>query len=144
MLTAVLMSPEFCYRRYDVAAGDGLVPLNDRDLAGRLSYFLWSSLPDEELLAAAERGELQNPDELAAHTKRMLGDERVEAFAREFLGQWLRYRDYLDKDPIDAAGFPGYDDVLRESILAEPVLLASEVLRRDQSILSLLDSDETF
>jgi hypothetical protein len=74
----------------------------------------------------------------------MLQDERITAFAREFLGQWLRYRDYLSKDPINAAAFPGYDDQLREAIFEEPVQLATYLIQTDRPITDLLNSDMTF
>ena len=114
-LVAVLMSPEFCFRYRHASAESGVQPLSDLDLASRLSYFLWSSLPDEELLRVAEAGKLQNESELIAQTQRMLKDERSSAFAREFFGQWLRYRDFLSKDPINAAAFPSYTGELKES-----------------------------
>ena len=144
VLTAILMSPEFCYRFNDVPAGKDIVPLNDIDLASRLSYFLWSSLPDEELLAAASGGSLQDDEQLLAQTNRMLREPGIEAFAREFFGQWLRYRDYLAKDPINAEAFPGYDDELRVAMSAEPVRLAMYLIQNDKPITNLLNSDMTF
>ena len=144
VLIAVLMSPEFCYLRSSRSDGDGIYPLNDNDLASRLSFFLWSSVPDEDLLAAAAAGKLQDEEELVAQTRRMLNDGRVEAFAREFFGQWLRYRDYLAKDPIHAAAFPGYTDEVREAMAEEPVRLATRLIRTDQSVMDLLSSDMTF
>lgn len=141
---SLLMSPEFCYRYFTVPEGRGLVPLNDHDLASRLSYFLWSSLPDEELLAAADAGRLQNEEELVAHTRRMLRDPRIAAFSREFFGQWLRYRDFLTRDPINAEAFPEYDEVLRTAMFEEPVRLATWLIQTDQPVTLLLDSDVTF
>jgi hypothetical protein len=144
VLIAVLMSPEFCYLRSSRSDGDGIYPLNDNDLASRLSFFLWSSIPDEELLAAAAAGKLKDEEELIAQTRRMLSDGRVEAFAREFFGQWLRYRDYLEKDPIHAAAFPGYTNELREAMAEEPVRLATHLIRTDRSVTDLLSSEMTF
>ena len=144
VLTAVLMSPDFCYRYQAAPDGDGIYPLNDNELASRLSYFLWSSSPDEELLAAAAAGKLQDEDELLAQTRRMLKDARIGAFAREFFGQWLRYRDYLSKDPINAEAFPGYDKNLREAMFEEPMRLASYLIQTDQPVTNLLNSDMTF
>jgi hypothetical protein len=109
-----------------------------------LSYFLWSSLPDAPLLDAAATGKLQSDDELRAQTRRMLQDPRVESFAREFFGQWLRYRDYLDKDPINAEAFAGYDDELRQAMFDEPTRLITDLVRTDQPIDRILDSDTTF
>ena len=144
VLIAVLMSPDFCYHRTSRPVDPGIHPLNDHDLANRLSFFLWSSLPDEELLGAAEAGELQNEDVLVGHAHRMLKDDRIEAFAREFLGQWLRYRDYLAKDPINADAFPGYTDELRAAIFEEPVRLATHLIHTDRPVTDLLNSDMTF
>ena len=144
VLTAVLMSPDFLYRFQTTTAGDAVFPINDRDLASRLSYFLWSSLPDAPLLDAAATEKLRSDDELRAQTRRMLQDPRVESFAREFFGQWLRYRDYLDKDPINAEAFAGYDDELRQAMFDEPTRLITDLIRTDQPIDRILDSDTTF
>ena len=144
LITAILLSPDFCYRFNDTPAGDGVYPIGDTDLASRLSYFLWSSIPDSQLLEAAARGGLQDTETLLAQLNRMLKDDRIQAFAREFLGQWLRYRDYLNKDPIDAAAFAGYDDVLREAMFQEPTRLATYLIQEDLPITELLSSDRTF
>jgi hypothetical protein len=141
---AVLMSPQFGYHWSNRLPGAEIHSLEDHDLASRLSFFLWSSLPDEQLLAAARQGTLQQEDELVSQTRRMLKDDRIAAFAREFFGQWLRYRDYLAKDPINAAAFPGYDDQLRESMFAEPVRLATHLIQTDQPVTELISSDMTF
>jgi hypothetical protein len=144
LLIGVLMSPDFCYHWNARPAGDAIYPLGDYELASRLSFFLWSSLPDDELLTAASKGKLQDEDELVAQTQRMLHDARTEAFAREFFGQWLRYRDYLSKDPINAEAFPGYNDALRESMFEEPVRLATHLIQHDRPLTDLLNSDMTF
>lgn len=144
VLMAVLMSPHFSYFVPTVAPGTGIEPLSDADLAMRLSLFLWSSLPDEELRTVAARGGLQEEQQLRAQTARMLQDPRMERFAREFLGQWLRYRDYLDKDPINAAAYPSYNDELRAAIFEEPVRLATYLIQQDRPLTDLLNSDVTF
>lgn len=143
-LIAVLMSPEFCYHRTTRRDGDEVYPLSNDELASRLSFFLWSSLPDEQLLTAAKDGKLQNEEELVAQARRMLQDDRVEAFSREFFGQWLRYRDYLAKDPVNAAAFPGYTDDLRQAIAEEPVRLATWLIQNDRPVTDLVNSDATF
>jgi hypothetical protein len=144
VVIAVLMSPEFCYHRFTRSPGEGISPLNDHDLASRLSLFLWSTIPDQELLVAANAGSLQNEDALIQQTGRMLKDEKIESFAREFFGQWLRYRDYLVKDPINAEAFPGYTDELRQAMFDEPVRLATHLIQTDRPITDLLNSDVTF
>jgi hypothetical protein len=141
---AVLMSPEFFFHYHDAPPGAEISPLPDYALASRLSYFLWSSLPDEELLAAARDGKLQDEKTLVAQLRRMLADPKTAAFAREFFGQWLRYRDYLEKDAIHAEAFPGYTDELREAMFEEPVRLATHLIQTDQPITRLLNSDVTF
>ncbi len=143
-LTAVLMSPDFLYRYQGDADRAGERPLSNDELASRLSHFLWSSVPDAELRDAARVGRLQDERELVAETRRMLRSPRARRFAREFLGQWLRYRDFLDKDPVNAAAFPGYDDELRSAMFEEPTRLATWLITEDRPITDLLDSDVTF
>jgi hypothetical protein len=142
--TAVLMSPHFFYHVPVTPAGQGVHPLPDAALARRLSYVLWSSLPDAELLQAASAGKLQDDAVLQAQVRRMLKDPKVEAFAREFFGQWLRYRDYLAKDPIPANTFPGYDAALRDALFEEPTRLITHLLQHDEPVEELLHSDTTF
>lgn len=144
VLIAVLMSPSFCYHQTTRPAGEGIHSLNDYDLASRLGFFLWSSVPDDELLAAAKAGRLQSDHELVSQTRRMLKDEKISAFSGEFFGQWLRYRDYLAKDPIYSEAFPGYTEELRFAMFEEPQRLATHLIQTDQSIMELLASDMTF
>lgn len=144
VLIAILMSPNFCYHTRSTVPSGGIHTLSDDELASRLSYFLWSSLPDDELLAAAKSGAIGREAELIAQTRRMLKSDKVEAFAREFFGQWLRYRDYLDKDPINAAAFPQYTSELRVAIAEEPVRLITHLIQTDEPITGLLNSDMTF
>ena len=144
LVTAILMSPEFIYRYNETPAGKGIVALSERDLASRLSYFLWSSVPDGKLLEAARRQELSAVENLHQQASRMLHDDRIAALAREFFGQWLRYRDYLEKDPINAAAFPGYTDELRSAMWQEPIELGQHMIRLDLPITTLINSDTTF
>lgn len=142
--TAVLMSPHFFYRIPTAPAGKAVYPMTDEALARRLSYFLWSSLPDEELLKLARVGKLQDEATLRNQVQRLTKDHRSEAFAREFFGQWLRYRDYLAKDTIPSGIFPGYDDSLRQAMFEEPTRLLTHLIQHDQPIDELLHSDVTF
>ncbi len=142
--TAVLMSPHFFYRAPVTPAGQGIHPLTDDAMARRLSYFLWASLPDDELLKAARAGKLQDDAVLRAQVRRMMKDPKIEAFSREFFGQWLRYRDYLAKDPIPANTFPGYDAALREAMFEEPTRLITHLIQQDEPVDELLHSDATF
>ena len=141
---AILMSPEFCYRYTEVPEGAEDQLLSSRALARRLSYFLWSSLPDAELLTAAEQDRLVDESVVRTQTRRMLKDPKVSAFAAEFFGQWLRYRDFLSKDPIHAAAFKTYTEPLRQAMSEEPVRLATHLIQQDRPITELLDSDLTF
>ncbi len=142
--TAVLMSPHFFYRVPATAGGKGVHPLTNEAMARRLSYFLWSSLPDEELLKTARDGKLRDDAALRSQVRRMMKDPKIEAFSREFFGQWLRYRDYLAKDTIPANTFPGYDAPLREAMFEEPTRLITHLLQKDELIDELLHSDATF
>jgi hypothetical protein len=142
--TAVLMSPHFFYRMPIAPAGQGIYPLADDALARRLSYFLWASVPDEELIQTARAGKLQDETVLRAQLRRMTKDPKIETFAREFFGQWLRYRDFLSTDPIPAGVFPGYDAGLRQAMFEEPTRLITNLIQQDQPIDELLHSDSTW
>lgn len=144
LLTAVLMDPDFLFLVREVPPGEGVVPLSAADLATRLSFFLWGTLPDSELAEAVRSGQITEDDELTQQTARMLRDARVSALATEFPGQWLRYADFPERDPISPGVFTGYDDELRKSMLEEPNRLLSWVIREDRSIMELLNSDRTF
>lgn len=144
LLITVLMSPSFSYHQTSLNGMDGVQPLDNYDVASRLSFFLWSSIPDAVLLESAASGKLQDDSELRAQVRRMLKDPKIESFAREFLGQWLRYRDYLEKDPILADAFPGYSDELRSAIFDQPTHLATYLIQKDLPITELLSSDLTF
>ncbi|HEX3147870.1 MAG TPA: DUF1592 domain-containing protein [Gemmataceae bacterium] len=143
-IRAVLMSPHFFFHIPAAPAGEGIYPLAGEALARRLSYFLWSSLPDEELLKAAREGKLQDEQVLRGQVQRMLKDPKSAAFAREFFGQWLRYRDYLSKDAIPAGAFPGYDDSLRRAFFEEPTRLITDLIQQDRDVDELLHGDATF
>lgn len=144
LFTAVLMSPDFFFHVRTSKDGPGVYPLSSDALASRLSYFLWSSIPDAELLQSAASGKLSEEAELQKQTRRMLADDRMDAFSREFLGQWLRYRDYLSKDAINAPGFPGYDEPLRQAMFEEPTHFMKHLVQNDLPITALLHSDTTF
>ena len=145
-LVGILMSPHFCYR-VDPAesTGEGPTrPLTGHGLASRLSYFLWSSLPDDELLALAGSGELKRPEVLATQARRMLLDPRARALGTEFLGNWLDFRRFEGHNSVDRGRFPSFDDTLRRSMFEEPVRFFLDVVRQDRSILTLLDADHSF
>ena len=144
VFTALLMSPDFFYRIPEAPAGNNVHPLSNEALARRLSYFFWSSLPDDELLVAARSGKLTDEDVLRTQLERMRKNPRIEAFAREFFGQWLRYRDYLSKDPIPPGTFPGYDPALRQAMFDEPTKLITHLIQHNEPVRELLHGDVTF
>jgi hypothetical protein len=142
----ILVSPEFIFRaEFDpagVAAGSAY-QVSDIDLASRLSFFLWSSIPDDELLAVAERGELSNPSVLEAQVRRMLADPRSKALVNNFVGQWLFLRNIPNLQP-DITAFNYFDDNLRDALKKETELVIENELRDDRSIVHLLTTDYTY
>src|SRR5262249_2155954 len=132
----VLVSPHFLFLREKPGR------LDDFALASRLSYFLWSSMPDDELLTLAEKGKLQEPDALRAQVERMLKDPKAAAFTTNFAGQWLSLR-AIDATAPDPALYPEYDDVLEVAMVKEALLFFDEVLKNDLSLTNFVSSDFT-
>ncbi len=146
VVTAVLASPHFVYRvelDSNSEATEGVRPLNDFELASRLSCFLWSSMPDERLLERARRGELQSAEAVAEEAARMLEDPKSRALVDNFAGQWLQLRD-LDRLRPDNTLFPGFNDDLRQAMRRESELFFESIIREDRSVLELLTGDYTF
>jgi len=145
-LSLVLFNPGFLFR---VEADPNGVPagtayrVSDLELASRLSFFIWSSIPDDELLDAAIRGELRRPDVLEKQARRMLADPRSYNIASNFAGQWLRLRNLVSVDP-NVRLFPDFDDNLRQAFRQETELFVDSVVREDRSVLDLLKADYTF
>ena len=143
-MKAVLMSPHFLYRvEADPADPAGVRTINDFEFATRLSYFLWSSMPDEELLKLAAAGELRNPGTLEAQVWRMLKDPKAKALGENFAGQWLQLRNLKTLTP-DKTYFPGWDEALRAGMAGEAEAFFEYVVRNDRSVLEFLDADYTF
>jgi uncharacterized protein DUF1592/uncharacterized protein DUF1588/uncharacterized protein DUF1585/uncharacterized protein DUF1587/uncharacterized protein DUF1595/cytochrome c len=145
-IEAMLVSPDFLFRveRDPKTAAPGAVyRLNDFELASRLSFFLWSSVPDDELLNLAEQGKLKNPLALAKQTRRMLDDPRSQAFVNNFGGQWLHLRNLETVTP-DPDIFPNFDEGLRQAFRRETELFFESILREDRSVFDLLDANYTF
>jgi len=142
-LARILVAPRFVFRVEEepkaVAAGSAY-RISDVDLASRLSFFLWSSIPDDELLDAAAKGRLKDPVVLRAQVKRMLADSKSDALIENFAGQWLFLRD-LANVQTEAKNF---DDNLRKSFQKETEMLFSTIVREDRSLVDLLDADYTF
>ena len=145
-LSGVLVSPSFLFRAPrapDDAEPGSAVPLSDNDLASRLSFFLWSSIPDEELLDLAERGRLRDSTVLDGQIARMLADPRAGALVENFGGQWLHLRNVADWTP-DPVRFADFDDSLRYAFERETALFLEHLIREDRSVLELIDADYTF
>ena len=144
-LRSILSSPKFVFRaEQDSPAAPGtLYPISDIELASRLSFFLWSSIPDDELVEAARRGTLRQPAVLERQVRRMLADRRSDALVANFAGQWLQLRNLRASIP-DQNDFPDFDDNLRQAFRRETELLFGSIVREDHSVLDLLTADYTF
>jgi hypothetical protein len=145
-LSAVLVSPQFLFRVEQDPAGippNTVYRISDLDLASRLSFFLWSSIPDDELLGVAIAGKLHEPAVLEAQVRRLLADSRSRALVSNFASQWLRLRN-LDSITPDMRLFPDFDDNLRQAFRQETELFFESILREDRSVLDLLRANYTF
>jgi hypothetical protein len=145
---SILISPKFCYRLDLSDAGTPVKkqavsePLSGYSLANRLSYFLWASMPDDELLATA--GKLHNKGVLLAQTRRMLKDPRARGLAVEFGANWLDVRRFEQHNAVDRERFPSFTNELRQAMFEEPVRVIEDVIRNDRSILDLIYGESTF
>jgi hypothetical protein len=139
-LRAVLVSPRFLFRIELERAGEGPQPLDDHELATRLSYFLWASMPDAELFRLADAGRLREPEVLEAQVARMLRDPRAEAFAEAFVSQWLGTSTLRTTAQPDSRRFPWYGPALAEALHREPVAFFLGLLKESGSLLDLLDA----
>jgi mono/diheme cytochrome c family protein len=145
-LQTILADPEFVFR--GEAAPANIKPgqpyrISDLELASRLSFFLWSSPPDDQLLALATQGKLKDAAVLEQQTRRMLADARSRALVTNFGGQWLQLRNLANSSPI-AVDFPDFDDNLREAFKRETEMLLESIIREDRNVAELLDADYTF
>jgi mono/diheme cytochrome c family protein len=142
LLARVLVAPDFLYRVETAAPGAAPAALNDWQLASRLSYFLWSSAPDERLRELATGGTLHNPDALAAEARRMLGDPKTRRLATEFGCQWLHVYDFDTQDEKSERHFPTFAG-LRGAMYEEAIRFLTELFQRDLPVLAFLDADFT-
>jgi hypothetical protein len=145
-LVSIMMSPRFLYRVDLAGEGNGgsLQPLSDYDLASRLSYFLWASMPDAELLAHAAAGDLHRHDVLVAQARRMVRDGRVRGMAEEFAGNWLDFRRFQEHNSVDRARFPAFNDELRRAMFEEPIRFFVDVVQNDRPVSEFVDGRHTF
>jgi cytochrome c551/c552 len=145
-LAFMLVNPQFLFRSEadpPSAAPGTAYRISDFELASRLSFFLWSSIPDEPLLALAAQGKLHDPAVLDQQVKRMLADKRADALTGNFLGQWLYLRNLKGTSP-DPQIFPDFDDNLRQAFQHETELFVGSVMRGDRSVVDLVNADYTF
>jgi hypothetical protein len=122
----------------------GTRPLSDYALANRLSYFIWASMPDAELLAHAASGDLHRPEVLAAQARRMTKDDRIRRLAVEFGGNWLDFRRFEEINTVDRERFPEFTNELRSAMFEEPVRFFTDLVRENRSVLNFLYADYTF
>ncbi|MGK0186631.1 MAG: hypothetical protein ACI9R3_002414, partial [Verrucomicrobiales bacterium] len=142
-LARLLIAPAFLYKLESPQPGTKPAPVSDLELASRLSYFLWSSTPDRELVSLAAAGKLDNPDILVAQMQRMLKDDRVRHLAVEFGSQWLHVRDFDGFDEKSERHFPEFA-AMRNALGEEPVRFFTDLFQSDGSVLDLLNADHTF
>lgn len=143
-VASMLMSPHFSFRIQETRSGDGPGSLTDISLANRLSYFLWASMPDEELMTCASSGQLSRPEILLAQTRRMLADERIRALATEFGGNLLDIRRFEEHNGVDRERFKEFSNDLRQAMFEEPMRFLEDLMQRDGSLLDMLEGDYTF
>jgi len=145
-LQKILVSPEFIFRMEfdppDTEPGDAYA-VSDLELASRLSFFLWSSIPDDELLRLAENNQLSDAEILEQQTRRMMADPKSKSLVSNFAGQWLFLRNIARVQP-DPVAFPNFDENLRHALQRETELLVESMVQEDRSVVDILDSDYTF
>ena len=149
-IVSILMAPDFLYR-IDLSGQKAVMasaktgakaynaaPLSDYSLASRLSYFLWASMPDAQLMKHAAAGDLHQPAVLTAETRRMLKDPKIKGLATEFTGNWLVFRQFETNNSVDRQRFPAFDDSLREAMFQEPIHFVQDNIQNERSVLDLL------
>jgi len=142
-LQGVLVSPHFLFRIERDSGTTAFAPVTEFELASRLSYFLWSSMPDADLLAAAEKRSLRQPAVLRAQVRRLLRDPKSRALVDNFAGQWLQFKN-IDVSKPDVGKFPYFEDSLRDSMRRETELFLENLIRSDASVLEILDANHTY
>jgi hypothetical protein len=151
-LAAVAAKPQAARRPIVSAKGTAVAstgsvagrPLSAYALASRLSYFLWSSMPDDELLSHAAKGDLQKPDVLSGQARRMLKDSRARGLAIEFGGNWLDFRRFEEHNAVDRERFPSFNNDLRQAMFEEPIRFMEDVIQNDRSVLDMVYGNYTF
>jgi hypothetical protein len=144
VLARVLVSPAFLFRIEHAPTGKEPGAVNDWELATRLSYFLWSSAPDEQLRSLAAAGKLRDPEVLVEQTRRMLQDPRLRSLAIEFGTQWIHVRGFDEFNEKNERLFPTFDATLRGALYEEAILFFEDLFKSDRSVTKILDADYTF
>ena len=143
-LTALLINPRFLFRAEHDQSGQEEWRLTDFEIATRLSYFLWSSMPDRELFRLADEGKLSDPAVLKEQTLRMLASPKASAFSRHFAGQWLGFEKMIDEVQPDPERFPEFNEELRRSMYHEGIDYFTHLVRENRPLTELIDSNYTF
>lgn len=143
-IARILVAPQFLYRLEPVTANQSAQALGAWDLAARLSFFLWSSIPDEELRRLAASGKLAEPEVLRAQAKRMLADPKARRFATEFFGQWIGFYRFDDYRGVDTTRFPEFTEEVKDSMYDESVSFFEHIVRQDRPVREILFADYTF
>src|SRR6185369_10190426 len=136
--------PDFLYRTEHTSASPARTAPSDWELASRLSYFLWSSLPDDDLMRLAAAGTLHEPEELARQTQRMLRDPKARRLATEFFGQWFGFYQFDRYRGVDPERFPEFNDRLKAALYDEAVSFFEHIIREDRPVNEILFADYTF
>jgi hypothetical protein len=144
LLARILVAPAFLYRAEAASLSPEAAPLSDWELASRLSYFLWSSVPDDELRRAAASGELQDPQQLARQARRMVRDPKARRLAAEFFGQWFGFYRFDTYRGVDNRRFPEFTDSLKGAMYDEAVSFFEHIVREDRPLHEILFADYTF
>ncbi len=144
VLSRVFVAPSFLFHVEQAPPGNTPKPVNDYELASRLSYFLWSSMPDDELRRLAAEGKLHDPAVVATQVERMLRDPRVRNLAIEFGTQWIHVRGFEDLKEKNESLFPTFDATLRQAISEESILFLQDLFRENRPVTALLDADYTY
>lgn len=145
-LTSVLVSPHFFYRyqQFSDSDTDQSVPLTNAELASRLSFFLWSSIPDANLRSSATQGKLSQPDEIVKQARRLIADDKIRRLAVEFGANWLDFRRFQSHNAVDRNRFPEFDNDLREAMFQEPIRFLTDLFQSDRPLSTLLYANHTF
>jgi hypothetical protein len=144
VLARILVSPAFLYRLEPAAQQAAVRPLTDWEMASRLSYLLWSSIPDGELRRAASAGALHTPPQLRAQVKRMLSDPKARRMSTEFFGQWLGFYRFDQHRGVDTSRFPEFTPDVKSAMYDEAVSFFEHIVRKDRPVAEILDADYTF